>query len=107
MVSKGEPIFLSGFTPEVEAHRMPADCNLYFDTTAKPHFRVGGKKYSLKQWQVMGRDQHSIVADPKFKNLARRDFTLARNSPAFKLGFKAIDVSTVGPRPPSKRGPAG
>lgn len=82
-----------------------ADCNLYFDTTGKPHFLMGGRKYSFRQWQALGRDQHSIVADPKFKNLAKRDFTLAKDSPVFKLGFKAIDVSTVGPRPSSKREP--
>jgi len=105
MVSKGEPIFKSVFAPEAEAHRILAECNLYFNTAGKPHFLMGGKKYSFKQWQALGRDQHSIVADPKFKNLAKRDLTLAKDSPAFKLGFKAIDVSTVGPRPPSKRGP--
>lgn len=104
MVSKGEPIFKSGFAPDLEAHRMMADCNLYYDTTGKPHFLMADKKYSFKQWQALGRDQHSIVADPKFKNLAKRDFTLAKDSPAFKLGFKPIDVSKVGPRPLSKRG---
>ena len=105
MVSQGPPIFKSNFPPEAEAHRMLADCNLYFDSTAKPHFLMGGKKYSFKQWQALGRDRHSIVANPKFKNLARRDFTLAKDSPAFKLGFEAIDGSTVGPRPPSMRAP--
>lgn len=107
MVSQGEPIFKSIFPPKAEAHRMLADGNLYFDTTAKPHFLMGGKKYSFRQWQALGRDQHSIIANPKFKNLAKRDFTLGKNSPAFKLGFKAIDVSAVGPRPSSKRKPAG
>ena len=101
MVTRGEPIFKSNFSPEQEAHRMVADSNLYFDVTGKPHFLMAGKKYSFKQWQALGRDQHSIIADPKFKNLAKRDLTLADDSPAFKLGFKAIDVSTVGPRPRS------
>lgn len=103
MVSKGEPIFKSNFAPEQEEHRMMADSNLYFDTTGKPHFLMAEKKYSFKQWQALGRDQHSVVADPKFRNLAKRDLTLAKDSPAFKLGFKAIDVSTVGPRPAAKR----
>jgi hypothetical protein len=104
MVSKGEPIFLSRFAPDAESHRMEADGNLYWDTTGRPHFLMAGKKYSFKQWQALGRDQHSIVADPRFVNLAKRNLALAKGSPAFRLGFRAIDLSTVGPRPVSKRG---
>ncbi len=104
MVSRGEPLFKSPYPPAAEARRILADGNLYFAAAGRPHFLMGGKKYSFRRWQALGRDQHSIVADPKFKNLAKRDFTLARNSPAFKLGFREIDLSAVGPRPPSKRG---
>lgn len=107
MVSKGEPIFKSAFPPDQEAHRMQADLNLYWDLTGRPHFLMGGKKYSFKQWQALGRDQHSMVADPKFKNIERRDFTLAANSPAFKLGFVPIDIKAVGPRVASRRGEGG
>ena len=103
MVSNGEPIFKSHFAPDSEAHRMIADGNLYFSTKGKPHFLMADKKYSFKQWQAMGRDRHSLVADPKFRNLARRDLALAKDSPAFKLGFKQIELSGVGPRPPAKR----
>jgi hypothetical protein len=103
MVSRGEPIFKANHPPEVEAQRMRADNNLYYCTAGKPHFLVNGKKLSFKQWQALGRDQHSLVADPRFKNLARRDLTLAGNSPAFKLGFRAIDLAGVGPRPPARR----
>ena len=103
MVSKGEPMFKSYWLPDAEAHRIVADCNLYYNTAGKPVFLMGGKNFSFKQWQAMGRDQHSIVADPKFKDFARRDLTLARNSPAFKVGFKQIELATVGPRSPSKR----
>lgn len=108
MVSSGQPIFKSHFAPSIEAHRIMADCNLYYDTKGAPYFVMDknkkGGKYTFKQWQALGRDQHSIVADPKFKNLAERNLALAKNSPAFKLGFKPIDLSAVGPRPLSKRG---
>lgn len=107
MVSRGEALFKSAHPPEVEAGRILAEGNLYFSTAGKPHFLVGGKKYSFKQWQALGRDRHSIVANPKFKSLSKRNFTLARNSPAFKLGFQAIELKTVGPRPASKRGRVG
>ena len=38
------------------------------------------------------------MADPLFVNAANYDFTLLPDSPAWKLGWKKIDVSTVGPR---------
>ena len=103
MVSRGEPMFKSAFAPDKEAHRMIADGNLYFNTAGRPSFLMAGRKYSFKQWQALGRDRHSLVANPKFRNLAKRDLSLAKDSPAFKLGFKAIDISSVGPRPPAKR----
>jgi hypothetical protein len=34
-----------------------------------------------------------------FKGAAAHDYTLLPGSPALKLGFKQIDMSTVGPRP--------
>jgi len=50
-----------------------------------------------------GYDLFSIVADPLFKDPANRDFTLEENSPAFKLGIKPIDLSTVGVRAEADR----
>ena len=58
----------------------------------------GEKKLSLEEWQALRQDQHSLIADPKFADLAKWDFTLAEDSPAFALGFRAIDVSDIGPR---------
>ena len=49
-------------------------------------------------WLKRGYEKNSIVADPKFKDPANRDYTLLPESPAFKLGFKAIDLSSVGLR---------
>jgi hypothetical protein len=45
-----------------------------------------------------GFEKNSIVADPMFKDPANNDYTLLPESPAFKLGFKQIDLSTVGLR---------
>jgi hypothetical protein len=58
----------------------------------------------MAEWQALGYDQHSVVADPLCADMKKRDFTLAKDSPAFKLGFKPIDLSDVGPRPKDKRG---
>ncbi|MEW6356678.1 MAG: right-handed parallel beta-helix repeat-containing protein [Planctomycetota bacterium] len=54
------------------------------------------RKGTWEAWLKGGRDQGSIVADPMFVNPAKRDYRLKPTSPAFKLDFKAIDLSTVG-----------
>ena len=53
-----------------------------------------GKTFA--QWQAMGHDQHSLVADPGFLDPGQGDFRLRAGSPALALGFQPIDVSTAG-----------
>jgi hypothetical protein len=53
---------------------------------------------TFDQWRKKGLDANSIVADPGFVDAAKGDFTLRADSPAFKLGFRKIDLSQVGPR---------
>ncbi len=77
------------------------DRNVYWCTEKRP-VDFAGK--TLAEWQALGEDKHSIIADPKFKGPARGDFTLAPTSPALELGFKPIDVSKAGPR--HKPGPS-
>ena len=48
-------------------------------------------------WQAEGFERHSVVADPRFRNAAKDDYRLKRNSPAFALGFKPIPVDKIGP----------
>jgi hypothetical protein len=56
-------------------------------------------KLGLAEYRrIFHNDEYSIEANPRFKNLAARDFTLRADSPAFKLGFEPIDMSDVGPR---------
>jgi len=51
---------------------------------------------SFAKWQELCYDQHSIVADPLFVDPENGDFRLQPDSPAFKLGFKSIDISRIG-----------
>jgi hypothetical protein len=51
---------------------------------------------SWAQWQERGQDRGSVVADPQFVDAANHDYRLRPTSPAFALGFRAIDLSTVG-----------
>ncbi|MHB0959340.1 MAG: right-handed parallel beta-helix repeat-containing protein [Pirellulaceae bacterium] len=73
------------------------DNNLYFDATGNP---VKFCAFTFDEWKAKGLDQHSRVADPLFVDPARGDFTVRPESPAFELGWRAIDLSTVGPRIP-------
>jgi hypothetical protein len=41
-------------------------------------------------------DRHSKIAEPRFKNIQQRDFTLLPDSPAFALGFCPIDITPTG-----------
>ncbi|MEN6304695.1 MAG: right-handed parallel beta-helix repeat-containing protein [Armatimonadia bacterium] len=52
----------------------------------------------LDFWRKLGFDKNSVVADPQFVDPAKDDFRLKPTSPAFRLGFEKIDLSTVGPR---------
>jgi hypothetical protein len=77
------------------------DRNLYFDARQPERMKFAG--VSLEEWRKRGHDANSLVADPKFANPDKRDFRLAADSPALKLGFKPIDLSAVGPRPKGQR----
>jgi len=62
--------------------------------------RATGRRYSLREWRNLGYDTHTLIADPKFRDICSRDFSLEEDSPALSLGFKPIDLSSVGPRRP-------
>ncbi len=78
------------------------DYNLYYNAAPGGHVTMGighgGKPGydTFSGWQEMGLDKHSLETDPLFKDPVHGDFTLDSASPAFKLGFEAIDVSQVG-----------
>ena len=48
-------------------------------------------------WQDNGSDRHSVIADPKFRDRAKDDYRLEKNSPAWALGFKPIPMEKIGP----------
>lgn len=74
-----------------------ADYNLYYNPLQSlESLRFNGMSWD--EWHQKGKDVHSIYADPMFVNPEKYDFTLKPGSPAFKQGFKNIDMSEVGPR---------
>ena len=84
--------------------RFVIDHNLYFDTrtaAASENFKFADT--TLDKWRARGHDTHSLIADPLFVAPDQFDFRLRKDSPALARGFKPIDLTTVGVRPPEKR----
>ena len=78
---------------------MQSDYNLIFHTKGKEFvIQALPGTNSYEDWQNRGFDMHSIIADPLFVDPENDDYSLRPDSPAFKLGFKPIDLSRVGLR---------
>jgi hypothetical protein len=58
---------------------------------------------SFADWRKRGLDTNSITADPLFVDLEKDDYSLKPESPAFKVGFKPIDLTRVGLRGRDKK----
>ncbi len=69
------------------------DDNLYWNAAGQP---VLFGKDTLANWQEKGFDKGSVVADPLFVAPEKGNFALRPGSPATKIGFQPIDISTAG-----------
>jgi len=70
------------------------DNNCYWDTrTQTPKFY---KDLLFADWRKLGRDQHSIIANPLFVNPQQFDFHFKNTAVAKKIGFKPFDYSKAG-----------
>jgi len=67
------------------------DNNLYY-CVGKPE----EGRQTLAENQRDGVDAHSLAADPLFVDVENGDLRLRPDSPAFKLGFKPIDITKIG-----------
>lgn len=70
------------------------DENLYWHTASADELRFYRRTFA--EWQALGLDTHSLLADPQFVNAAAHDFRLQPGSPAHKLGFQPFDISRAG-----------
>ncbi len=82
-----------------------SDCNIVFGQQEQHHIVViaSGEprtqsELSLVQWQALGFDVNSEVADPQFLDVEGHDFRLGSNSPALKVGFVPVDLTKIGIR---------
>jgi len=64
--------------------------------TGRTYNPNAGGVITFAEWQKLGFDTHSKIADPLFVDPANDDFHLKKNSPAFDLGFKPIPIEKIG-----------
>lgn len=86
-----------------KTHNVAFDHNIYW-REGKEGVRFGNE--SWEQWRSQGLDTHSLLADPRFVNSAKRNFRLANDSPALKLGFVPLELSTVGVQREADKSPS-
>ena len=81
-----------------------SDRNVWFDTrngADASRYTFAGESWSA--WRARGQDPHSVIADPLLVDPERPELGLRRDSPAFALGYRQIDLATIGPRAPGRR----
>jgi len=92
--SNPEAILFATGTPTQEVIRV--DNNLYWcGEGIEPRVGWGGR-LSFAEWQKLGFDTHSIIADPLFVDRKSDDYRLLPHSPVWKMGFEPIDPSAIG-----------
>ncbi|MBI4025616.1 MAG: right-handed parallel beta-helix repeat-containing protein [Verrucomicrobia bacterium] len=57
-----------------------------------------GNGTALADWQKIGQHIGTLIADPLFVDIDAGDLALRADSPAFRIGFRPLDVSQAGPR---------
>lgn len=82
-----------------------SDFNLFHNARStwlyRPRITVGSRDgttrtYTLAEWQDLGYDEHSIVADPMFVDAEHGDYRVGPKSPALSLGFINFDMDKFG-----------
>lgn len=68
--------------------------NIYWHTGGADQLRF--YRRSFAEWQALGLDRRSRIADPLFVDAGAHDFRLRRESPALSLRFQPLGITTVG-----------
>lgn len=73
--------------------RMESDRNCYWDTrTTDLRFHT----MTFSEWQALGHDAHSIVADPHFTDAVNADYRFVDERVPRQIGFKPFDYTRAG-----------
>jgi hypothetical protein len=110
VLADGAPLLVARNRESLSRRGFQSDLNLFWDLSGGEPYStdqhrnernemVAGRRYTLADLQALGYDRHSVAADPRFADVAKRDFRLPPDSPALPLGIEPVDLSGVGPRP--------
>ncbi|HPD16146.1 MAG TPA: right-handed parallel beta-helix repeat-containing protein [Planctomycetota bacterium] len=87
---KGGPLFTGSGARD---DKVVLRSNLYWETSGQP---ISFSGLPWEEWQKLGKDQGSLIADPMFVDPEKGDFRLKPDSPARKIGFKPFDYTKAG-----------
>lgn len=89
------PAFWRGYhSPGSTTTDLHFDNNIYWNPNGISDNAFQG--LSWKEWQATGQDQNSTITDPGFRNPAKHDFTLSKNSLGLKKGIPSFDPRKAG-----------
>ena len=75
-----------------------SDANVFYAEGAALVFPENFKPVSLAEWRnFTGNDKSSVDQDPHLAAPSEGNFSLLAGSPAWLLGWKAIDITRIGP----------
>jgi parallel beta-helix repeat protein len=103
LATNGRPVIFNlgyQFTDKVISF---SENNLFWNGTEMDYFVENpgkGERYSLVEWQDMGYDRTSRIADPEISDLNSENFMFHASSPALELGIQPIDLRKIGIRKP-------
>lgn len=97
LVTEGKPMY-----GKISPHQLVSSQNIMWDVSGgEPVMKRNGMEapYTFDEWtKGCGMDTGSVIADPKFTDLASFDFTLQADSPAVQMGFAPISDKVTKPR---------
>ncbi len=99
LLANGRPLLGSNWNGD--AKKFVLNHNVYWDEDGSIDF--AGKPFD--EWKQKGIDAESVVADPRFVDPTKGDFTLKPDSPALALGFQPLDLRASGVRRDQANGP--
>ncbi|QYM78419.1 right-handed parallel beta-helix repeat-containing protein [Horticoccus luteus] len=110
LVGPSESLYRSGYQGNIAIGALVANGNLFWfpdgplAPSLNPETYLTGnpRKISFSAWQKAGHDRLSAIADPRITE-GKKTWRLAKNSPAFHLGFVAHDWTNCGVRAAKKR----
>lgn len=79
------------------------DSNLVYHYGGAIQIPVNSNPINWSDWQALGQDVHSVVADPLFIDPANGNYRLRTNSSALSLGFVQIPITQIGPYQDTRR----